>query len=73
MSNLLLPGQPGFKEWLAALPPDWKNHAAAHEGKAFYGADLGTGLLLPLSPRQLDELVFDAGLYGDEGDDWGVE
>lgn len=66
MSLLLLPGQLGFSEWLSILPPDWKDHAAKFDDRAFYGCDPDSGLLLPLSPAQLDELVFDAGYFLDE-------
>lgn len=69
MSLLLLPGQLGFSEWLSVLPPDWIDHAARYDDRAFYGSDPDSGLLLPLSPTQLDELVFDAGLYLDEDTD----
>jgi len=62
---IMTPDHPDFSAWLSVPPPN----AIAHAGK---NDDLGlvaltpSGILECVTERQLDELIQDAGLFGDE-------
>jgi hypothetical protein len=60
MSDLLLPGQPGFSETLHRLPPDWRAIAYQSGGDANFIVRPGNyGLVEYAAPEQVDEYLED--------------
>lgn len=64
----MLPDHPDFCRWLACPPPNWKESYSKTE---FPVLALTPDSSVPvfLSPRELDELIIDAGLYSDDSED----
>lgn len=59
---LILPGDPEFSATLATPPPNWRQVAANLSGEYAFVARTGSGLLEPVSFRELDEYL-DGGEY----------
>ena len=55
--KLILPGDPEFDRTLATPPPNWVSVAARHQGEFAFVARSGSGLLEPVSFRELDEYL----------------
>lgn len=54
MSGLILPGHPLFDLTLAtAIPPGWRQEAESCNAQVAFVAELGSGLLRPVSPDDL--------------------
>lgn len=67
-SSLIYPDDPDFSKWLAEPPPGWKN-----ERSLIYAITPDSSIPKLVSTKELNELYYDAGLYGDgselEGDE----
>lgn len=57
MSCLILPGDPEFDQTLACPPPNWRSVATQHGGEFAFVARAGSGVLEPVSFRELDEYL----------------
>lgn len=57
MSILILPGDPEFEATLATPPPNWGAIAAQHSGEFAFVARSGSGILEPVSTRELDDYL----------------
>ncbi|WP_416671549.1 hypothetical protein [Egbenema bharatensis] len=54
---LILPGDPEFDRTLASPPPNWREVAARNSGEYAFVARSGSGLLEPVSFRELDDYL----------------
>lgn len=61
---LILPGDPEFDEILATPPPNWREVAANLSGEFAFAARAGSGILEPVSMRELDDYI-EGGEYDD--------
>jgi hypothetical protein len=61
---LILPGDPEFNLTLATPPPNWRQVAEQLSGEYAFVARAGSGMLEPVSFRELDEYL-DGGEYDD--------
>lgn len=57
MSNLLLPGDIGFYETLAAIPPNWREVANKTGGSFAFVADSQSGLLKAVNGTECKEYL----------------
>lgn len=59
MSKLILPGDPQFDRTLAmAPPPNWREIAARNTGEFAFIMRSDSGLMEPVSHRELDEYLY---------------
>lgn len=54
---LILPGDPEFNEILATPPPNWGQVAARLSGEFAFVARADSGILEPVSMRELDDYI----------------
>lgn len=69
---LILPGDPEFNATLATPPPNWRQVAASLSGEYAFVARTGSGLLEPVSFRELDEYL-EGGEYDERMDEIAAE
>jgi hypothetical protein len=54
---LILPGDPEFDRTLASPPPNWRQLQAKYSGEMAFVARSGSGILEPVSRRELDDYL----------------
>jgi len=69
---LILPGDPEFSETLATPPPNWREVAARLSGEFAFVAKADSGILQPVSMRELDDYI-EGGEYDERLEQLGDE
>lgn len=65
MSVIITPDHPMFSRWLSVPPPNWKEERA---NVSAFAITPDSGVLVGVTEKQLDEFIFDAGLYWNESE-----